>query len=45
VLVPVPFVGRMEMTVVEVVDVVTMRHGCVAASGAVLVGVFGVFHA
>lgn len=43
--VPVGAVGGVEVPVVQVVDVVSVRHLLVTASGSVLVGVLGVFDA
>ena len=44
-LVPVIAVPRVQMTVVQIVDVVAMGHRRVAALRSVLMGVFGVFDA
>lgn len=40
--VPVPLVGRVPMSVVEVVDVIAVLHGGVSTAGAVFMGVSAV---
>jgi len=45
VLVPVSFVGGVQMAVVQVVHMVTVGHGGMAAARAVLMRVLRVFHA
>ena len=40
-----PFMGGVQMPIVEIVDVITVRNGDVSALGAVNVFMFGVDHA